>query len=219
MYVVTRYDWRWAIAQLPQSALYPYTKFLSTRLCITNRLSKWKCYCCNEKSWKSASIKASSVMTQAVHMQRVQICSSLIAVITLTTKSFPLAKPSLIWVSRLSSVGGRNRESQLKACGYQGTSWLYTPEARPRSKLWLALATSRTTTTVLESLAKDRLRRLNCPWRHTWCIVAAALIASSGLIMEDGLAVVMEGAGGLGGGACDVLAMVWWWRELLQWAR
>ena len=37
--------------------------------------------------------------------------------------------------------------------------------------------------------------------------------------MENGLAVVMEGAGGLGGGASDGLAMVWWWKELLQWMR
>ena len=143
MYVVTWYDWRWAIAQLPQSSLYLYMKFPSTRLCITNRPGKWKCYCYNESSWKLASIKASSAMTQIARMQRAQICSSLIANITLTTKSFLSTKPSLIWVSRSSSVGGRNRESQLKACGYQGTSWLYTPEARLRSKLQLALATSR----------------------------------------------------------------------------
>ena len=62
--------------------------------------------------------------------------------------------------------------------------------------------------TVLESLAKDCLHRLDFPRRHTWCIVAATLTASSGLIMKDGLAMVMEGAGGLGGGAGDGLAMV-----------
>ena len=108
MYVVTRYDWRWVIAQFSQTALYPYTKFPSTRICITNRLGKWKCYCCNESSWKSPSIKASSAMTQAARMQRAQIGSSLIAYITLTTKSFPSVKSSLIWVSRLSLVGVRN---------------------------------------------------------------------------------------------------------------
>ena len=65
-----------------------------------------------------------------------------------------------------------------EASRYQGTSWLYAPEARPRSTLQLAPATTRTVTTVLKSLVKDHSRHPDCPWRRTRRIVATALTAS-----------------------------------------
>ncbi|KAJ9696937.1 hypothetical protein PVL29_008932 [Vitis rotundifolia] len=58
------------------------------------------------------------------------------------------------------------RESQLEASRYHGTSWLYTPEARPRSTLQLAPATSRTTTTI-SFLAAPYL--ILCPCGHIVC--------------------------------------------------